>query len=247
MCTSDISILQQVIDKSKNIVFFGGAGVSTESGIPDFRSVDGLYNQQWKYPPEEIISRTFFYQNTPEFYRFYRAKLLSQGIKPNAAHYKLAELEAAGKLLAVVTQNIDGLHQMAGSKNVFELHGSTLRNYCLDCHAFYDEKIIIESENAADKLPHCPKCGGLIKPDVVLYEEGLNQRVIEGAVKAIKAADTLIIGGTSLTVYPAAGLIDYFHGENLILLNKSSTPQDSMASLVIHEPIGQVLNQIKVN
>lgn len=247
MCTSDISILQQVIDKSKNIVFFGGAGVSTESGIPDFRSVDGLYNQQWKYPPEEIISRTFFYQNTPEFYRFYRAKLLSQGIKPNAAHYKLAELEAAGKLLAVVTQNIDGLHQMAGSKNVFELHGSTLRNYCLDCHAFYDEKIIIESENAADKLPHCPKCGGLIKPDVVLYEEGLDQRVIEGAVKAIKAADTLIIGGTSLSVYPAAGLIDYFHGENLILLNKSSTPQDSMASLVIHEPIGQVLNQIKVN
>ena len=247
MCTSDISILQQVIDKSKKIVFFGGAGVSTESGIPDFRSVDGLYNQQWKYPPEEIISRTFFYQNTPEFYRFYRAKLLSQGIKPNAAHYKLAELEAAGKLLAVVTQNIDGLHQMAGSKNVFELHGSTLRNYCLDCHAFYDEKIIIESENAADKLPHCPKCGGLIKPDVVLYEEGLDQWVIEGAVKAIKAADTLIIGGTSLTVYPAAGLIDYFHGENLILLNKSSTPQDSMASLVIHEPIGQVLNQIKVN
>ena len=247
MCTSDISILQQVIDKSKKIVFFGGAGVSTESGIPDFRSVDGLYNQQWKYPPEEIISRTFFYQNTPEFYRFYRAKLLSQGIKPNAAHYKLAELEAAGKLLAVVTQNIDGLHQMAGSKNVFELHGSTLRNYCLDCHAFYDEKILIESENAADKLPHCPKCGGLIKPDVVLYEEGLDQRVIEGAVKAIKAADTLIIGGTSLTVYPAAGLIDYFHGENLILLNKSSTPQDSMASLVIHEPIGQVLNQIKVN
>lgn len=247
MCTSDISILQQVIDKSKKIVFFGGAGVSTESGIPDFRSVDGLYNQQWKYPPEEIISRTFFYQNTPEFYRFYRAKLLPQGIKPNAAHYKLAELEAAGKLLAVVTQNIDGLHQMAGSKNVFELHGSTLRNYCLDCHAFYDEKIIIESENAADKLPHCPKCGGLIKPDVVLYEEGLDQRVIEGAVKAIKAADTLIIGGTSLSVYPAAGLIDYFHGENLILLNKSSTPQDSMASLVIHEPIGQVLNQIKVN
>ena len=247
MCTSDISILQQVIDKSKKIVFFGGAGVSTESGIPDFRSVDGLYNQQWKYPPEEIISRTFFYQNTPEFYRFYRAKLLSQGIKPNAAHYKLAELEAAGKLLAIVTQNIDGLHQMAGSKNVFELHGSTLRNYCLDCHAFYDEKILIESENAADKLPHCPKCGGLIKPDVVLYEEGLDQRVIEGAVKAIKAADTLIIGGTSLTVYPAAGLIDYFHGENLILLNKSRTPQDSMASLVIHEPIGQVLNQIKVN
>ena len=214
MSSTDITILQQIIDKSKKIVFFGGAGVSTESGIPDFRSVDGLYNQQWKYPPEQIISRSFFYHDTPEFYRFYRAKLLPQ---------------------------------LAGSKTVYELHGSTLRNYCLDCHAFYDEKIIIESENSADKLPHCPKCGGLIKPDVVLYEEGLDQQVIEGAVKAIKAADTLIIGGTSLTVYPAAGLIDYFHGDNLILLNKSSTPQDSMANLVIHEPIGEVLSQIKVN
>lgn len=249
MSATDISILQQVIDKSKKIVFFGGAGVSTESGIPDFRSVDGLYNQQWKYPPERIISRSFFNVNTEEFYRFYRAKLLPQGIKPNAAHYKLAELEAADKLLAVVTQNIDGLHQLAGSKNVFELHGSTLRNYCMKCHEFYDEKIIIESENAPDKLPRCtkPGCGGLIKPDVVLYEEGLDQRVIEGAVNAIKAADTLIIGGTSLTVYPAAGLIDYFHGENLILLNKSSTPQDRLATLVIHEPIGEVLGQIKVN
>ena len=247
MSTTDITILQHIIDKSKAIVFFGGAGVSTESGIPDFRSVDGLYNQQWKYPPEKIISRSFFNVNTEEFYRFYRAKLLPQGIKPNAAHYKLAELEAAGKLLAVVTQNIDGLHQLAGSKNVFELHGSTLRNYCMKCHEFYDEKIIIESANAPDKLPRCKKCGGLVKPDVVLYEEGLDQKVIEGAVNAISAADTLIIGGTSLTVYPAAGLIDYFHGDNLILLNKSSTPQDNMATLVIHEPIGEVLSQIKVN
>ena len=244
MDNSQVSILQQIINKSKAIVFFGGAGVSTESGIPDFRSVDGLYNQEWSYPPEEIISRTFFYKNTPEFYRFYRAKLLPKGIEPNAAHYKLAELEKAGKLLAVVTQNIDGLHQKAGSKNVFELHGSTLRNYCLDCGAFYDEKIIEESENAPDKLPHCPKCGGLIKPDVVLYEEGLDQAVIEGAVRAISQADTLIIGGTSLTVYPAAGLVNYFHGENLVLLNKSPTPQDSMASLVIHEPIGKILAQI---
>ena len=242
-----INILQQIIDKSKKIVFFGGAGVSTESGIPDFRSVDGLYNQEWKYPPEEIISNSFFYRNTKEFYRFYRAKLLPQGIKPNPAHYKLAELEKAGKLLAVVTQNIDGLHQMAGSKNVFELHGSTLRNYCLSCGEFYDEKIIIESENEPDKLPHCKKCGCLIKPDVVLYEVGLDQNIIEGSINAIKQADTLIIGGTSLTVYPAAGLVDYFHGENLVLLNKSPTPQDNMATLAIHEPIGQVLSQIKVN
>lgn len=243
----NITILQRIIDKSKNIVFFGGAGVSTESGIPDFRSVDGLYNQQWAYPPEEIISASFFYRDTKEFYRFYRAKLLPKGIEPNAAHYKLAELEQAGKLKAVVTQNIDGLHQKAGSKVVYELHGSTLRNYCLDCHAFYDEKIIEESASSSDTLPHCPKCGGLIKPDVVLYEEGLDQDVINGAVYAISHADTLIIGGTSLTVYPAAGLINYFHGENLVLLNKSSTPQDSMADLVIHEPIGQILSQIKVN
>lgn len=243
----NISILQRLVDKSKNIVFFGGAGVSTESGIPDFRSVDGLYNQQWKYPPEEIISASFFYKNTKEFYRFYRAKLLPKGIEPNAAHYKLAEMEKAGKLKAVVTQNIDGLHQKAGSKNVYELHGSTLRNYCLQCHAFYNEQIIEESENSPDKLPHCSQCGGLIKPDVVLYEEGLDQDVINGAVNAIAHADMLIIGGTSLTVYPAAGLVNYFRGENLVLLNKSSTPQDSMANLVIHEPIGQVLSQIKVN
>lgn len=242
----NISILQQIIDKSKSIVFFGGAGVSTESGIPDFRSVDGLYNMEWKYPPEEIISNSFFYRDTKEFYRFYRAKLLPKGIEPNAAHYKLAELEAAGKLKAVVTQNIDGLHQKAGSKVVYELHGSTLRNYCMDCNAFYDEKFIEESVKSPDTLPHCTKCGGLVKPDVVLYEEGLDQNVIDGAVGAIGGADTLIIGGTSLTVYPAAGLINYFRGENLVLLNKSSTPQDSIANLVIHEPIGQVLSQIVV-
>ncbi len=241
-----IERLQKIIDESNRIVFFGGAGVSTESGIPDFRSIDGLYNQEWDYPPEEIISRSFFYKDTKEFYRFYRAKLLPQGIKPNAAHYKLAELEAAGKLTAVVTQNIDGLHQLAGSKKVYELHGSTLRNYCLDCHAFYNEQIIIESKDSPDTLPHCPKCGGLIKPDVVLYEEGLDQDIINGAVQAIAQADTLIIGGTSLTVYPAAGLVNYFHGKNLVLLNKTPTPQDTMADLAIHEPIGQVLSKIEV-
>lgn len=242
---SNVYILQQLIDKSKNLVFFGGAGVSTESGIPDFRSVDGLYNQQWAYPPEQIISRTFFYDNPVEFYRFYRAKLLPKGIEPNKAHYKLAELEKAGKLSAIVTQNIDGLHQKAGSKVVYELHGSTLRNYCMKCHEFYDEKIIEESENSPDKLPHCKKCGGLVKPDVVLYEEGLDQDVINGAVHAISKADMLIIGGTSLTVYPAAGLINYFNGDSLVLLNKTPTPQDSYATLAIHEPIGQVLDQIK--
>lgn len=240
-----IEQLQKIIDKSSNIVFFGGAGVSTESGIPDFRSVDGLYNQEWDYPPEEIISRTFFFKNTKEFYRFYRAKLLPKGIKPNAAHFKLAELEAAGKLSAVVTQNIDGLHQLAGSKVVYELHGSTLRNFCMECNQFYDETIIEDSENSPDKLPHCKKCGGLIKPDVVLYEEGLDQQIINGAVNAISSCDTLIIGGTSLTVYPAAGLINYFHGKNLILINKSSTPQDSMATLVIHDSIGKVLDSIR--
>ena len=238
-------MLQDIIDNSKNIVFFGGAGVSTESGIPDFRSIDGLYNQEWDYPPETIISRTFFFHNTKEFYRFYRAKLLPKNIQPNAAHYKLAELEEKGKLLAVITQNIDGLHQKAGSKKVYELHGSTLRNYCMNCGEFYDEKIIEESENSEDKLPHCPKCGGLIKPDVVLYEEPLDNDVIDNAIMAIKQADTLIIGGTSLTVYPAAGLIDYFHGKNLVLINKSSTPQDNRADLVIHDSIGKVLSEIK--
>ena len=246
MSTANITILQQIINKSKKIVFFGGAGVSTESGIPDFRSVDGLYNQEWKYPPETIISRSFFFHDTKEFYRFYRAKLLPTGFEPNAAHYKLAELEAAGKLKAVVTQNIDGLHQKAGSKVVYELHGSTLRNYCTGCGKFYDDKFIAQSENAPDKLPRCTECGELVKPDVVLYEEGLDDNVIRGAVNAIAAADTLIIGGTSLVVYPAASFVDYFHGKNLVLLNKSSTSKDDYATLVIHEPIGQVLSQIKV-
>lgn len=241
-----ISQLQKIIDESKNIVFFGGAGVSTESGIPDFRSVDGLYNQQWKYPPETIISHSFYVHDPVEFYRFYRAKLLPTGFEPNAAHYKLAELEAAGKLKAVVTQNIDGLHQKAGSKVVYELHGSTLRNYCTGCGKFYDDKFIADSENAPDKLPRCTECGELVKPDVVLYEEGLDDNVIRGAVNAIAAADILIIGGTSLIVYPAASFVDYFHGKNLVLLNKSVTSKDDYATLVIHEPIGQVLSQIKV-
>ena len=241
-----ITQLQKIIDESKNIVFFGGAGVSTESGIPDFRSVDGLYNQQWKYPPETIISHSFYVHDPVEFYRFYRAKLLPTDFEPNAAHYKLAELEAAGKLKAVVTQNIDGLHQKAGSKVVYELHGSTLRNYCTGCGKFYDDKFIADSENAPDKLPRCTECGELVKPDVVLYEEGLDDNVIRGAVNAISAADTLIIGGTSLIVYPAASFVDYFHGKNLVLLNKSATSKDDYATLVIHEPIGQVLSQIKV-
>lgn len=242
-----VNSLQLILNKSKNFVFFGGAGVSTESGIPDFRSMDGLYNQQWKYPPETIISHSFFEAETQEFYRFYRKKLLIPGIKPNAAHYKLAEFEQAGILKAVITQNIDGLHQMAGSKTVYELHGSVLRNYCTCCGKFFDDKFISESENAPDKLPHCTQCGGLVKPDVVLYEEGLNDEIIEKSIAAIENADTLIIGGTSLVVYPAAGLIRYFKGDNLILINKSETSQDAYANLVIHQPIGQVLSQIVVN
>lgn len=244
---NSINILQQLINKSKKIAFFGGAGVSTESGIPDFRSIDGLYQQKWKYPPEQIISHSFFEYDPVEFYRFYREKLVpSKEIKPNAAHYKLAELEEKGKLLGVITQNIDGLHQKAGSKKVFELHGSTLRNYCTKCGEFYDEQFILQSENAPDKLPHCTKCGGIVKPDVVLYEEGLDNAIVNGAIDAISNADTLIIGGTSLVVYPAAGLINYFRGENLVLINKSQTSCDHKATLVIHQPIGQVLGQIKV-
>ena len=242
-----VTILQQLINKSKKIAFFGGAGVSTESGIPDFRSIDGLYQQKWKYPPEQIISHSFFEYDPVEFYRFYREKLVpSKEIKPNAAHYKLAELEKKGKLLGVITQNIDGLHQKAGSKKVFELHGSTLRNYCTKCGEFYDEQFILQSENAPDKLPHCTKCGGIVKPDVILYEEGLDDTIVNGAIDAISNADTLIIGGTSLIVYPAAGLINYFRGENLVLINKSQTSCDHKATLVIHQPIGQVLGQIKV-
>ena len=244
---NSVTILQQLINKSKKIAFFGGAGVSTESGIPDFRSIDGLYQQKWKYPPEQIISHSFFEYDPVEFYRFYREKLVpSKEIKPNAAHYKLAELEKKGKLLGVITQNIDGLHQKAGSKKVFELHGSTLRNYCTKCGEFYDEQFILQSENAPDKLPHCTKCGGIVKPDVVLYEEGLDDAIVNGAIDAISNADTLIIGGTSLVVYPAAGLINYFKGENLVLINKSQTSCDHKATLVIHQPIGQVLGQIKV-
>jgi len=242
----EIQTLQKFIDESQNIVFFGGAGVSTESGIPDFRSQDGLYSQKWEFPPEVIISRSFFDANPVEFYRFYREKLIIKGAKPNAAHLKLAELEASGKLKAIVTQNIDGLHQMAGSKNVFELHGSTLRNFCMKCGEFYDIDFIAQSESAADKLPRCKKCGGLVKPDVVLYEEGLDEETLKGAIKAIAAADTLIIGGTLLVVYPASGLIDYFHGKHLVLINKSATQADSRANLIIHASIGEVLSQIEV-
>lgn len=241
-----IEQLQKIIDESENIVFFGGAGVSTESGIPDFRSVDGLYSQKWKYPPETIISRSFFDADPEEFYRFYREKLIINGVNPNAAHYKLAELEQAGKLKAVVTQNIDGLHQLAGSKTVYELHGSILRNYCMKCHEFHDIDFIDQSRNSPDTLPHCRSCGGLVKPDVVLYEEGLDDQVVNGAVHAIASADTLIIGGTSLVVYPAAGLIRYFRGNKIVLLNKGETASDGMADLIIREPIGSVLAQIHV-
>lgn len=241
-----IKNFQKIYDNADSIVFFGGAGVSTESGIPDFRSQDGLYSQQWKYPPETIISRSFFDANPVEFYRFYREKLIIKNIEPNTAHFQLAKMEEKGKLKAVVTQNIDGLHQKAGSRNVFELHGSTLRNFCMDCGAEYGIDFIAESENSPDKLPRCAKCGGLVKPDVVLYEESLDQNVINGAVNAIKNADTLIIGGTSLVVYPAAGLIDYFRGKNIVLINKSATAGDARANLVIHESIGKVLGMLKI-
>ncbi len=240
METEKVNVLRDMVAKSSSIVFFGGAGVSTESGIPDFRSVDGLYHQQYAYPPETILSHTFFRKHTEEFYRFYRNKMLYPDAVPNAAHRKLAEWEREGKLKAVITQNIDGLHQAAGSKTVWELHGSVLRNYCEDCGAFYDMKYIMESEG----IPRCEKCGGIVKPDVVLYEEGLDQNTMNEAVKAIKGADMLIIGGTSLAVYPAAGLIDYFSGEYLVLLNKASTPRDNMADLVIRDSIGEVLGAL---
>ena len=234
--------LQEIIDQSDNIVFFGGAGVSTESGIPDFRSQDGLYHMQYKYPPEEIISHSFFKANPEEFYRFYKDKMLALDAQPNAAHRKLAELEKAGKLKAVITQNIDGLHQKAGSKTVYELHGSTLRNYCTRCGAFYDAEFVKNS----DGIPKCTKCGGIIKPDVVLYEESLDDHVIRESVRAIENADVLIIGGTSLVVYPAAGLIDYFRGGKLVLINKGETGRESRADLVITDPIGEVFSQIHV-
>lgn len=234
--------LQDMISECDNIVFFGGAGVSTESGIPDFRSVDGLYHQQYDYPPETILSHTFYRRNPEEFYRFYRNKMLCLDAEPNAAHKKLAELEAAGKLKAVVTQNIDGLHQKAGSKKVLELHGSVLRNYCERCGKFFDAEYILNSEG----VPKCDDCGGSIKPDVVLYEEGLDQRTITESIEEISAADMLIIGGTSLVVYPAAGLVDYYRGNKLVLINKSVTSMDSKADLVISDSIGKVFRQIVV-
>lgn len=241
MGMEEINKLQSIVDESDNIVFFGGAGVSTESGIPDFRSVDGLYNQKYKYPPETIISHSFYRRNPEEFYRFYKDKMLFPEAKPNKAHMKLAELEAAGKLKAVITQNIDGLHLMAGSRRVIELHGSVHRNYCERCHKFYDLRYVIN----APGVPKC-SCGGTIKPDVVLYEEGLNNQDIEDAIHYISEADTLIIGGTSLVVYPAAGLIRYFRGRHLVVINMSPTQSDREADLLITDKIGSVLDQIHV-
>ena len=237
---NEIEFFQELTDKAENIVFFGGAGVSTESGIPDFRSVDGLYNQIYQYPPETILSHQFFINNTEEFYRFYRKKILYLEAKPNDAHIKLAELEAKGKLKAVITQNIDGLHQLAGSEKVLELHGSVHRNYCMDCHQFYPVQMIKDSQG----VPKC-SCGGTIKPDVVLYGEGLNSEVMNQSVAAIASADVLIIGGTSLGVYPAAGLIDYYRGRNLVLVNKTETPMDSRANLIIKGSIGKVFKHLK--
>ena len=236
-----VKTLQDWIDESKYIVFFGGAGVSTESGIPDFRSTDGLYHQQYDYPPETILSHTFFERKTEEFYRFYRDKMLCLDAKPNPAHLKLAELEQAGKLKAVITQNIDGLHQAAGSQEVLELHGSVLRNYCTRCGRFFGVEAVKQSEG----IPRCD-CGGIIKPDVVLYEEGLDEEVMARAVHHLRKADMLIIGGTSLVVYPAAGLVHYYQGNRLVLINKAATSLDDSAGLVISGPIGEILGQIKV-
>lgn len=232
----------EMVEKSDNIVFFGGAGVSTESGIPDFRSVDGLYHQEYDYPPETILSHSFYRKNPGEFYRFYRNKMLCPDAEPNMAHKKLAELEQAGKIRAVVTQNIDGLHQKAGSKKVLELHGSVHRNYCESCHAFYDAEYILHSEG----VPKCEVCGGDIKPDVVLYEEGLDNRTIQEAIYYISQADMLIIGGTSLVVYPAAGLVDYYEGNKLVLVNKAATAKDSSADLVLQVAIGELFAKIQV-
>lgn len=231
--------LKQWLEESNNIVFFGGAGVSTESGIPDFRSQDGLYNQEYDYPPETIVSHSFYMRNTEEFYRFYKNKMIIEGVKPNAAHLALAKLEQQGKLKAIITQNIDGLHQMAGSKEVLELHGSIHRNYCTRCGKFYG----LDAIKSAVGVPKC-SCGGTIKPDVVLYEEGLDQTVLQKAVSYIHRADVLIVGGTSLMVYPAAGLIDYYRGNKLVLINKSETARDAHADLVISRPIGHVLGEI---
>lgn len=233
--------LERLIQAHQNIVFFGGAGVSTESGIPDFRSVDGLYHQKFKYPPETMLSHTFYEQHTAEFFDFYRQKLIVHGAKPNAAHLRLAKLEREGKLKAVVTQNIDGLHQAAGSRTVYELHGSVLRNHCMRCGKAYGVEAVAEAAG----IPRCA-CGGIIKPDVVLYEEGLDQQTVEGAVHAIARADCLIVAGTSLSVYPAAGFIRYFQGDHFVLINRDPTPADKLADLVLHQKVGQVLSQIQV-
>ncbi len=232
--------LKEIINQTDNLVFFGGAGVSTESGIPDFRSTDGLYNLKYKYPPETIVSHTFFVRRTKDFYEFYKDKMMALDAKPNKAHIKLAQWEAEGKCRGIVTQNIDGLHQMAGSKKVYELHGSIHRNYCTKCGKFFDAAYVKNSED----IPICDQCGGLIKPDVVLYEEGLDNQIVSGAINAIRNAEVLIIGGTSLAVYPAAGMIDYFHGKHLILINKSSTARDTQADLVINDSIGEVFGQM---
>lgn len=238
---TDLERLQQMTDASKKIVFFGGAGVSTESGIPDFRSEDGLYRQKYRFPPETMLSHTFFQEHPEEFFDFYRDKMLCLGAQPNAAHRKLAELERAGKLSAVVTQNIDGLHQKAGSRNVFELHGSVLRNHCTRCGKFYPAEFLQKSTG----VPVCP-CGGIVKPDVVLYEEGLDRKTLEGAVRAISEADMLLVGGTSLVVYPAAGLVDFYRGTRLVLINRSTTPLDRRANLVISGKIGETLGRLCV-
>ncbi len=237
---TNIETLKEWIDNSDNIVFFGGAGVSTESGIPDFRSVDGLYNQKYDYPPETILSHTFYRRKPEEFYRFYKDKMLCLDARPNAAHYKLAEWEKEGKLKAVITQNIDGLHQKAGSKKVLELHGSVLRNYCENCGEFHDAEYMLN----ADGVPRCKKCGGPVKPDVVLYEEGLDGGIMNESIRCISEADVLIIGGTSLVVYPAAGLIDYYKGNKLVLVNKTPTARDSMADLVVQGAIGEIFSQL---
>lgn len=234
-----VQILKNWIDESNNIVFFGGAGVSTESGIPDFRSKDGLYNQKYKYPPEEILSHTFFINHTKEFYEFYKAKMNSLKYEPNITHIKLTELENKGKLKAVVTQNIDGLHQKAGTKTVYELHGSVLRNYCMKCNKFYDAEFVFNSIG----VPKC-SCGGIIKPDVVLYEEGLNQETLNNAIVSINRADMLIVAGTSLTVQPASSLIQYYRGEKLVLINRDSTDYDRIADLVIHDNLGEVFKEL---
>ncbi len=236
---SNIETLKNWIDESHKIVFFGGAGVSTESGIPDFRSVDGLYHQKFDYPPETIISHSFYLKNPAYFFRFYREKMLPLGFAPNITHRRLAQLEQEGKLLAVVTQNIDGLHQKAGSRRVYELHGSVLRNYCTRCHKFFSAEFV----KNAPGIPRCP-CGGIVKPDVVLYEESLDEDCITKAVQAIQAADLLIVGGTSLTVYPAAGLIRYYTGQRLVLINRDETPYDDYANLVLHESLGDVFSQV---